>query len=240
MTAVFAAGARSRAPELMDDATTDFETFRDCLKDLARVNELTLAYRPTLAFLERLWLAERFPRHRPLEIVDIGSGYGDMIREILRWVEARGVAVALTGLDASRWSARAAAEETPPGAPVVWRTEDVFSSSMTADVVVSSLFVHHLFDEDPARFVAWSERTARLGWFVNDLRRSRFSYEGFRIASRLLGMHRFVRHDGPVSIARGFVEADWRAILAEAEVPYEAAKVRRRFPFRLCVARVKS
>jgi hypothetical protein len=47
--------------------------------------------------------------------------------------------------------------------------------------------------------------------------------------------HRFVRHDGPISIRRSFAPADWRAYLARAGV--EGASIRRRFPFRLCVSK---
>lgn len=239
MSGVFTAGARSAAPELMDDPSVDYETFRDCLVDLARVNVLTLAHRPTLAFLDRLRAAGRLPAGRPLTIVDVGSGYGDLLRAVAGWAGRNGVAVELTGLDSNPWSARAAAEATPPGMPVAWETSDVFAAERDADLVLSSLFTHHLPDEALARFLGWSEKTARLGWFVNDLRRSRFSYEGFALASRLLGMHRFVRHDGPVSIARSFVEADWRRALQAAGVSETDVSIDRRFPFRLCVARVK-
>ena len=239
MSAVFTAEARSGAPELMDDQSVDYETFRGCLVDLARVNALTLAHRPTFRFLDRLRAAGRLPAGRPLAIVDVGSGYGDLIRAVAAWAERHGVAVELTGLDANPWAARAAAEATAPGTPVTWRTGDVFAVTQPADLVLSSLFTHHLPDPALARFLAWSEDGARLGWFVNDLRRSRFSYEGFALASRLLRMHRFVQHDGPVSIARSFVEADWRRALQAARVPETAVSIERRFPFRLCVTRVK-
>lgn len=239
MSGGFSIGARSQAPELMDDHAVDYETFRACLIDLSRVNAMTLAYRPTLAFLERLRKERRLPQDRPLKILDVGSGYGDMLRVIARWARRRGVKVALAGLDGNPWSARAAAQATPSAAGVSWVTSDVFESSESADVVLSSLFTHHLCDRELARFLAWSEGAASLGWFVNDLRRSRFSHDGFALASRLLRMHRFVRHDGPVSIARSFVEADWRAALAGAGVAEGEAEIRRWFPFRLCVSRVK-
>ncbi len=239
MTGGFSIGARSQAPELMDNHSVDYETFRGCLVDLARVNAMTLAYRPTLAFLERLLRERRLPPDRPLSVLDVGSGYGDMLRLIARWARRRGVPVALAGLDGNPWSARAAAEATPADLAVSWVTSDVFESRARADVVLSSLFTHHLGDRELARFLAWSEEAAGVGWFVNDLRRSRFSHDGFALASRLLRMHRFVRHDGPVSIARAFVEKDWRAALAAVGLAERDAEIRRWFPFRLCVSRVK-
>jgi hypothetical protein len=45
-------------------------------------------------------------------------------------------------------------------------------------------------------------------------------------------MHPMVIHDGPVSINRGFVRADWTRLLAEADV---AAAVRWVPPFRWAV-----
>lgn len=238
MTA-FDAARRSSAAELMDDETVDFETFRACLADLAVVNRLTLAYRPTIDFLERLRQASRLASSRPLKIVDVGSGYGDMLREIARWGAERNVPLRLTGVDRNPWAARSAAAATPAGMAVDWLTADVFEVAPDADLVVSSLFAHHLDDAALARFLAWSETHARTGWFVNDLHRHPLSFHGFRLAARALGRHRFVQHDGPVSIARSFRPADWRRAFAGAGIAADAVEIRRRFPFRLCVARVK-
>jgi SAM-dependent methyltransferase len=229
---------RSTAPELMDDAACDYETFRDCLVDLARVNRLTLAYRPTLGFLEGLRRAGRLPRGRPLRILDAGSGYGDTLRQVARWGARRGVPLALEGVDLSPWSARAAQAATPPGVPVRWHTGDVLQHRPAApvDLVISSLFTHHLEDAALLRFLRWMEATAGLGWFVNDLHRHPLPYHLFARASRALRMHRFVQHDGPVSIARGFVAADWRRLLGEAGIPAATAWW---MPFRLCVTRLR-
>ena len=77
------------------------------------------------------------------------------------------------------------------------------------------------------------------GWLVNDLHRHPFSYWGFPLLARLIGAHRIVREDGRLSIARSFRPAEWRAILARAGLPEGAARVVRRFPFRLCVERLR-
>ena len=102
--------ARSGEPELMDTEPCDFETFRDCLVDLAKVNTLTLAYGPTLRFLRRLKRAGALDLGRPVRIVDVGSGYGDMLRRIGVWAERNGVAVDLVGVDLNPWAARAASK----------------------------------------------------------------------------------------------------------------------------------
>lgn len=230
---------RAMTPELMDTEDCGYEAFRDCLVDLASVNRLTLAHGPTLAFLEHLRRAGRWPKDRPLRILDVGSGFGDMLRRIDRWAERRGVAVELTGLDLNPWSARAAAEATPPGRRIHWVTADVFAYSGEADVIVSSLFAHHLDDPTLARFMAWMEARAGAGWFVNDLHRLPFPYYGFALLAAVMRWHRFVRHDGPVSISRAFRPEDWRRLSDQAGLSSGELSIARRFPFRLCVSRVR-
>lgn len=232
---------RSKQDELMDTEPVGFEEFKACLVDLARVNRLSLAYRPTLAFLDRLVENGR-NLGRPIEVVDVGSGYGDMLREIDAWALRRDVAVSLTGVDLNPWSRLAATEATSPSRKINWVTADAFAYDppRRIDVVVSSLFAHHLPDPLVARFLGWMEANARLGWFVNDLHRHPLPYHFFRHFAKLARLHRFVQHDGPVSIARAFVASDWHRLLAEAGIDPAAVEIRWMMPFRLTVARHKT
>jgi 2-polyprenyl-3-methyl-5-hydroxy-6-metoxy-1,4-benzoquinol methylase len=233
---------RNALTELMDSDATDFATFRDCLIDLAKVNRLTLAYRPTMRFFADLARAGRLSRDRAVSVVDVGSGFGDMLRKLDRWAAQRGFRLDLTGVDLNPWAARAAAEVTAPDRPIRYVTANLFdfSPSQPIDIVVSSLFTHHLDDASLARFVAWMEANSAIGWFVNDLRRHPLPYHAFGFAARTLRFHHFVQHDGPISIARAFDLHDWRDTLAAAGLPPGAAGIRPHFPFRLCVARVKA
>ena len=232
---------RSNEDELVDTERVDFEEFRACLVDLARVNRLTLAYRPTLAFFDRL-LERASALGRPIEVVDVGSGYGDMLREIDAWALRRGVAVSLTGVDLNPWSRRAAAEATPSQRNIHWVTADAFAYAPPhgIDVVVSSLFTHHLPDTLVAKFLGWMEGNARLGWFVNDLHRHPLPYHFFRHFAKLARFHRFVQHDGPVSIARAFDSSDWRRLLAAGGVEPANVDIQWRMPFRLTVSRLRA
>jgi SAM-dependent methyltransferase len=224
----------------MDDDTVDYATLRACLVDLAKVNRWTLAHGPTLAFLSGLERRGLWPKDRPLRLLDVGSGYGDLIRTVDRWAARRGLAIDLTGIDLSPWSERAAAEATPPGRPITWVTADVFDDMGPADIITSSLFTHHLPDAMIVRFLRIMETRAQIGWFINDLHRHPAPYAGFVLLSKLMGWHPFVQHDGPVSIARAFTAADWRALIAEAGLSSDTVRVAWRFPFRLCVSRVKA
>jgi SAM-dependent methyltransferase len=231
---------RSTEPEWMDEAGWDFPTFEACLRDLAKVNAVTLARRPTLHFLETLRRRGRLDLGRPIEIVDVGSGYGDMLGAIARWARRHGLAVRLVGLDLNPWSAKAAADAWTEAATPYWLTQDVFDYRQGCDLAISSLFTHHLGDADVVRFLAWMEASARLGWFVNDLHRHPLPFHGFRVLAWAMRWHRFVRHDGPVSIARAFTVDDWGAYLSQAGLTEPDVELGWRFPFRICVTRSRA
>ncbi|CAA9353611.1 MAG: SAM (And some other nucleotide) binding motif [uncultured Microvirga sp.] len=230
---------RSAEPELMDAEPVGLEDFRACLKDLATVNTLTLARRPTLAWLEQATGGMR--PGEPLSLLDVGFGYGDMLRAIHGWCVARGFVPHLTGIDLNPWSAASAREATPAHMRIDYRTGDVFAfrPEQPVQFVVSSLFAHHLEDAQVAAFLAWMERTATQGWFINDLHRHPVPYYAFRAMARAAGWHRFVQHDGPVSIARAFRRSDWRRLIAEAGLDPGLVEIRWRAPFRLCVGRLR-
>ena len=164
-----------------------------------------------------------------------------MLRVIDRWAARRGLRVELTGVDLNPVSARAAAEATAPGRPIRYVTADVldYRPPGPIDIVISSIFTHHLDDASLARFVAWMEANTAIGWFVNDLHRHPLPYHLLRWSAWALRFHYFVQHDGPISILRAFVPADWQRILAAAGVAPGAAEIHHRFPFRLCVERVR-
>jgi len=229
---------RSHEPEWMDaDDVSDAE-FAACMADLATVNTLTLARPPTLAFVARLFAAT--PPDRPLTLVDVGYGAGDMLRAIRRMARKRGRAIRLIGLDINPRSAPAATALTPDGMDIDYRTGDAFLIPVEEpiDLIVSSLVTHHMDDAEIIAFLQWMEERARIGWFVNDLHRHWLPYHFFRAFSAAMRWHPFVRHDGPLSIARAFRRADWRGLLERAGVA-DVARVRWRFPFRYCVERVK-
>jgi SAM-dependent methyltransferase len=236
----FDPSARSREAELMDIEAVGFEDFRACLSDLSRANTLTFGRRPVIAFLERA--LEQAPADQPITILDVASGYGDTLRRIRSWGNRRGLKLELIGVDLSPQAVQAARMATSEAEGIAYHCADIFSFEppFAVDLIVSSLFTHHLSDEDIVRFLKWMEERARLGWCVIDLHRHPASFHGFRLLARLLRLHRFVQHDGPVSIARSFRKQDWHRLLMQARLPAHEAAVVHRAPFRLGIERIRS
>lgn len=255
-TAFAARAAPHTLPELMDEPAS-LETLRGCLHSLQQMNRLTGSYRPTFAFLRRALAraarqAIHFTPDRPLRILDVGFGGGDTLLRIARWAALRRLPVTLTGLDLNPQSALIARQNEIQTnlrltsnrprlrpAPITWLTADALSVTLpdTPDLILSSLFMHHLEDAEIVRVLRWQHATATLGWFVNDLTRSRRAARLFTLLGSLLRWHPFCRHDGPVSFRRAFLPADWRALLALAGIP--AATLIPTRPARLCVEHLR-
>ncbi len=216
--------------EMMDDPALPESVYRTVLADLSKANRLTLAYRPTLEFLDRA-----LNGRKSFTLLDVGFGQGDMLRKIAEWAEARGIEATLVGIDLNSRSQSAAREVTPPELPITYRTGD-YADLMDKkwDFIVSSLVAHHMTRAELLLFLQVMDSEARIGWFVNDLHRHPMSYFGYPVLAQLAGLHRIVRMDGQISIARSFRPEEWREMLAEAGVT--DARIERKFPFRLCVS----
>ena len=221
------------AEEQMDAADLPADTYAAVLADLAKVNVLTMSARPTLSFLHRA-LAGR-TRFR---LLDVGYGEGDMLRAIARWAGKRGITADLVGIDLNPNSAATARAATPAGMAIDYRTGDYADLAGGGwDFVVSSFVTHHMSVAQIHAFLRFMETESAMGWMVNDLHRHRFAWHGYPMLARLMRWHRIVREDGRLSIARSFRPAEWGTMLAAAGIA--DAQVVRRFPFRLCVERVR-
>jgi SAM-dependent methyltransferase len=221
---------RSQAEELMDADDLDSATYADVVGDLATVNTVTMARRPTLDFLARATAGRKSFR-----LLDVGFGDGDMLRRIANWTKAKGIEAELVGVDLNPRSEQAARAH---GGDIRYVTGDYADLAHEPwDVIVSSLVAHHMSHDQLIAFLRFMEGHASAGWFVNDLHRHGFAHWGFPVLATIARWHPIVRHDGTLSIARSYRPDEWPPLLAEGGIT--EAKVRRVFPFRLCVERLR-
>ena len=219
--------------ELMDADDLPAATYAAVVADLAKVNVVTMAARPTLAFLARA-----ADSRTSLRVLDVGFGDGDMLRRIAHWAAKRRLEAELVGVDLNPRSAPAAQAHTPSDLAIRYVTGDYAAlAGERWDFVISSLVAHHMTHDQLVAFLRWMEAHASAGWFVNDLHRHAFAHRGFPLLATLARWHPIVRHDGTLSVARSYTPPEWPPLLAEAGVP--DVRVFRAFPFRLCVERLK-
>lgn len=219
---------RADLPEIMDDAGLDPEIYAAVITDLARVNRITRAQPPTLA-----WLRRQCQGRSALRLLDVGFGHGDMLRSIARWARGNGIQAELAGIDLNPRSAPVATAATDPALGIRYLTGRAESLEWQPDLIISSLVAHHMADDELVEFLKWMDASAKVGWLINDLHRHWAAWIGFRALAALFGWHPIVAHDGAVSVRRAFTRADWVRLLARAGVE---AEVRWHLPFRWTVA----
>jgi 2-polyprenyl-3-methyl-5-hydroxy-6-metoxy-1,4-benzoquinol methylase len=217
---------RSNQLERMDTDCADFADYSRCLRDLSRVNVVTLTHRPMLSWLKK-------HAHGDFSVLDVACGHGDALRKI----RARFPAARLTGIDLNPWATRAARDATDPAAGIEFINGDAFAyqPAKKFDFIICSQFTHHLTDDQVVTFLRWLQDKAGTGWFISDLHRNFVAYYGFPVLARLAFWHQFVREDGQISIARAFIRSEWEALLRQAGITQQQAFIAWYIPFRLCV-----
>lgn len=220
----------------MDGENVSTEDFAALIHDLAIVNSVTLARRPTLNWVKR---AAKNLDH--FSLIDVGSGEGDMLRAVADWARKAGKTCALTGIDLNPRSEAAARAATDPALGIEYITGDVFDyrPATPPDFIISAICTHHMTNAQVAQFIGWMDATAARGWYNSDLRRHWFAFYGFGLLARVAGWHKTVVHDGQVSVARSFVRAEWETLLTASGIARAGVALTNEFPFRLCVGRIR-
>lgn len=220
---------RERIPELMDDPAIDPAEHRRALAALARINRVSNSAGvlwPIISVLAR-------ELDRPLRLLDVATGSGDVPGRLLARARREGVALEVSACDVSATAIEEARRRQPR---IEFFVHDALRTRLPGgfDVVSCSLFLHHLDNDDVIALLENLENAARRLVLVNDLARSRFNFVGVWLATRLLTRSRIVHFDGPASVRSAFTPSEAVALAARAGL--HGAIARMRFPARFLLA----
>ena len=84
------------------------------------------------------------------------------------------------------------------------------------DVAMSTLFLHHLSDDEAQALLARLGKIAQKAVVVDDLCRSRRGYALAWMGTRLLTRSRIVHVDGPLSVKAAFTAVELRSLAQRA------------------------
>lgn len=230
---------RDRRPELMDRPDLPAPAFDGALDGLRRVNRVT---RTDRAFRGDLAAAAARSPARRLHIADLGCGGGDVLIDLIAWARRADIDATGTGLDASPRAvayAQARASCAGLGARLDFRECDVADGPLPGpyDVVISTLFLHHLELAPAARCLAAAAAAARDRVLILDLRRGRLSYLFAAGGVHALACNRVCRADAGTSVRAAFTEAEAAALAARAGL--DKAQTRSIAPFRFLLRWVR-
>ena len=226
-------GARHCEPELMDAPGLEPAQHVQALQALARVNRIS-------GVAARVWhdvlslSRERRARgmEKPLRLLDVACGGGDIMVDVARRARAAGVPVEVHGCDVSPVAldhARREAERR--GVTADFLARDVLDEGLPGgyDLVCSSLFHHHLSNEDAVRLLR-AMADAGHAVLVQDLLRGTLGYVLAWSALRLLSRSDVAREDGTRSVRAAFSLPEVRTMAVEAGLA--GAVIRRGWPER--------
>jgi SAM-dependent methyltransferase len=224
---------RHLQPEIMDQPGLDPGQHRQALRALRRINfwsgSAGILWRP-LSVLAR----EVAPR--PLRVLDLATGGGDV--PIRLWHKARraGLNLTIDGCDVSPVAVEHATEQARQrGAVLRFFVADALRDSFSDgyDVILSSLFLHHLTEEQTVTLLRKAGEAARAV-LVNDLVRSRTGFVLARLVTRLLSLSPVVHVDGPRSVEGAYTIEEVRNLAERAGL--HGATIQPRWPYRFLLS----
>jgi 2-polyprenyl-3-methyl-5-hydroxy-6-metoxy-1,4-benzoquinol methylase len=221
---------RQRQPEIMDQPDLDRRLHVEALRGLERINLVSGSARILWPALERL---ARQAGPEGLRVLDVATGAGDAPIRLWRRARQAGLPLRIDGCDRSECAlahARRRAEERQ--ADVRFFEWDALRGPLPEgyDALISSLFLHHLEDDQAVgllRRLAWAARRLVL---INDLERSLAGLFLAYLGTRVLSASPVVHTDGPLSVAAAFTRQEALGLARRAGL--EGATVQRRWPFR--------
>jgi ubiquinone/menaquinone biosynthesis C-methylase UbiE len=220
----------------MDASDADPRELARSLRFIERIN-WSLGY--TRQLIGHLEQASRgwSPGER-ITIADFATGSADVPAAIVRWSRRRGLDVRIVAFDLHAATAKLAREAVERD-----RLEDRLhitrASAMQApfadggvDYAISSMFMHHLDDDQVVRVLREMGRVARRGILVSDLLRNRRAYRWITLFTLAAGP--MVRHDARVSVAQAFTPAELERLAQRAGL--RSVSLRRHFGHRMVLS----
>jgi hypothetical protein len=212
--------------ELLDNPRADPTAVHRQLRDIARLNGLFGGTRAVVRELETIF--ERAGtrdggrgKGSTWTLLDVGTGLGDIPRAAAVAARRHGITLRLVGVELNRAAAGAArgVDGADPLALVLADGGALPLRPRSVDIVITSQVLHHLSRDVAVRWIATFGALARRAVILADLRRSRIAMAALWLVSYPLGFGGVTRHDGVLSLRRGYTRSEFNEMLVAAGVP---------------------
>ena len=226
---------RSTQPERIDTGDYTPDEYATFLREIGFINR----YLGDARALRRSLLRE-IVRNDPREfsVLDVACGSGELLRQIAGFARRSDRTAWLTGVDLNGLSFSAAKKYAGDYPGIAYVRGDAFRlpfADGSFDYAISSLFFHHLNDEQIPLVLAEMSRVARRRVYVIDLHRHAIAYALYKLFCFGFRISPLVTHDGSLSILKGFRPGELDRISSRDDL-----QTRRVSPFRLVVESVPS
>lgn len=194
----------------MDDPSLDRATHQQALAGLRRVNWWS---RTDSVIWNALKTVQPKSIGEPLRILDVGSGGGDLLCRLAGRFAGHGIPAVFTGWDISLDAVQYATEQARLAAVnnVSFEVHDCLNETFPEqkfDVVMCSLFLHHLDEHHAVSLLNGMKLAASQLVLVDDLVRSKLGYWLAWAGCRVLTRCHIVHIDGPLSVEGAFTTSE--------------------------------
>lgn len=204
-------------PEMMDRPDSDPEILRDDLKNLRTINK----YFGGLAVVRKhvLPLFDMVPPEQEIRVLDLATGSADHPVALVKQARTLQRRIRITAVDRNPVMLAVARERTRNIPEIEIQDSDILSLPFGAksyDIVVCSLVLHHVGDQQAVDVLRNIRRIARVGWIINDLNRSWPAAWTAWLYAHLSTRNPMTRSDSYISILRAFTASELREIARQA------------------------
>ena len=208
---------RSYEPELLDAPNIPKDLLFQNLRELDFINRTLGGHAITLSGIKQLCT----DKNKVYQIVDIGCGGGDAMKQIAFWARRSGYKVKLIGVDMNTDCIdfmKEACKDFPEIEGAVMDYRDYLKKNNAVDIIHCSLFCHHLKDDELVELFEYMNNYSSIGFVINDLQRHWLAYYSIKFLTRLFNGSSLVKNDAPLSVWRGFKKEELNDLFETAKV----------------------
>ena len=207
--------------ELMDDPSLDGVSHEQALTGLRRINWWSRTDVAVWRAIRRNLTGDSFDR--PISVLDIASGGGDLAIRLSIRAERAGIPLNIEGCDISQTAIQFATRQALASncANIRFTLCNALQEPLPQaqyDVVMCSLFLHHLKVEDAVLLMEKMKTAARSLVLIDDLQRTRLGYSLAWLGCRLLTRCHVVHVDGPMSVEGAFTIDETKKLAERAGI----------------------
>ncbi|MBT8327755.1 MAG: methyltransferase domain-containing protein [Bacteroidia bacterium] len=179
------------------------------LKELHIINRYLGGYAISINALSQLNL------NNPT-ILDLGSGGGDTLNAIHKWLKKKNITGNLIGIDLKSDCVSYANSHLNNNLRFIRDDYRNYADHVqNVDVLHASLFTHHLSNEEIIGLIKFARKNNTI-LIINDLERNPLAYYSIKILTHLFSKSHLVKNDAPLSVLRGFKKKEWQSLLQKA------------------------
>ncbi|GAB4508303.1 MAG: class I SAM-dependent methyltransferase [Anaerolineae bacterium] len=223
--------------ELLDTGAGTPHDVQQSLDDLWRINRFLGGISAVTRHLYPRLCREKVP----VTLVDLGTGSGQLARHIAQWAQQNHCTLRVYGLDIAARHLNIAAVLCKDADNLCLAQGNALQlpfAEASVDYLISSLFVHHLEPPQVIDLLRQSFRCVRKALIISDLQRGWLPLVAFKLGQPIFARSYLTRHDGAVSIRRGYTPAEFFAMAQAAGLTH--CRVIQHFPWRMTLVAEKS